>query len=269
MPTSRTRLDTFAAAVANRLPGKWTSEYIQHQSYADQFHNTDRLWDAGHVDYIISNLVVGHEALLHGPGGQTLYITDRPSHARQFVVAPLVPDVESRHQLGIDEPNGIAVTSDPVKAAAQITHRLLPRYWRAWWAVHLNVRRAETAAAHTPAVHGARPEAHDSPARIVTLLHAALDPHHGSLAPLAALFDTAADLVRSHADSGVGNAHALAEDLAEAAAGVRRIGEDVGIALARMDVLVEHPHIADPRTPMPSPSLPPPVSTSASRSPRP
>ncbi|MFD9224885.1 hypothetical protein ACFWDI_33920 [Streptomyces sp. NPDC060064] len=141
MPPSRTDLSAFAAGLAARLPGAWTSEYHRHAAYEDQFPTVERLWDAGHVDYIVTQYVLGHDAVLHGPGEQHLYIADRPLYRHQFVVAPLEPDgndVKPHHFVGVAEPNGIAVPSDPVRAAAQVARRVLPRYERARHTVRRN-----------------------------------------------------------------------------------------------------------------------------------
>ncbi|PIB11939.1 MULTISPECIES: hypothetical protein [Streptomyces] len=130
MPTPRTTfLSAFAAALADRLPGAWTSEYHRHPTYEDQFPTIERLWDAGHVHYIVSQYVLGHDAILHGPGGEQLYVTDRPLYRHQFVVAALEPEGFKPHQMSpVREPDGIAVPNDPVRAAAAVTRRLLPRY---------------------------------------------------------------------------------------------------------------------------------------------
>ncbi|MFG2294658.1 hypothetical protein [Streptomyces sp. NPDC048603] len=128
MPSARADLSLFASALAARLPGQWTSDYQQHLTFESQCATIDRLWDCGHVEYIVSQYVLGHEAILHGPDGQRLYVTDRPLRPGQFVVAPLCPDVEPHHFVGIEEPSGIVVPNDPVRAAAHIARRLLPRY---------------------------------------------------------------------------------------------------------------------------------------------
>ncbi|WP_332757644.1 hypothetical protein [Streptomyces sp. MT206] len=135
MPSARADLSLFASALAARLPGQWTSTYRQHPTYPDQFGTIDRLWDLGHVEYIVHQYVLGHEAVLHGPDGQHLYVNDRPLRPGQFVVAPLSPDAEPHHFVGVEEPNGIAVPNDPVRAAARIARRLLPRYELALHAV--------------------------------------------------------------------------------------------------------------------------------------
>ncbi|MFJ9789405.1 hypothetical protein [Streptomyces globosus] len=128
MPSARADLSLFTSALGARLPGQWTSDYQQHPTYPDQFGAIERLWDRGHVEYIVSQYVLGHEAVLHGPDDQHLYVTDRPLRPGQFVVAPLVPDVAPHHFVGVEEPNGIVVPDDPVRAAALIARRLLPRY---------------------------------------------------------------------------------------------------------------------------------------------
>ncbi|MEV7955279.1 hypothetical protein [Streptomyces sp. NPDC088141] len=134
MPTPRTDLSTFATGLAARLPGTWTSTYQRHAAYKDQFPTTNQLWDAGHVHYIVSTYVLTHDAVLHGPENQRLYVTDRPLYPHQFVVAPLEPDGDDLklHHFGdVEEPNGIAVPNDPARAAAHVTRRVLPRYEQA------------------------------------------------------------------------------------------------------------------------------------------
>ncbi|MFJ2175908.1 hypothetical protein ACIOHE_23825 [Streptomyces sp. NPDC087851] len=131
MPVPRTDLSAFAGALAARLPDHWTSTYHPHGQYKDQFATTRELWDTGHVAAVAHQYVLGHHAILHGPGGLQLYVADRPLHRDQFVVAALEPDGDSirpDHFAGTDEPNGIAVPGDPARAAAQVTRRLLPRY---------------------------------------------------------------------------------------------------------------------------------------------
>ncbi|MFD3589763.1 hypothetical protein [Streptomyces sp. NPDC058683] len=137
MPAPRpTSLSLFAAALAERLPGPWTSQYHRYRSFEDQFPTIERLWDVGHVDYIVSQYALGHDAVLHGPAGQQLYVTDRPRYRHQFVVAPLEPQGFRPHQISpVREPNGIAVPSNAVRAAAHVTRRLLPRYRAALAAV--------------------------------------------------------------------------------------------------------------------------------------
>ncbi|WP_244189012.1 hypothetical protein [Streptomyces yokosukanensis] len=63
----------------------------------------------------------------------------RPRYPRQYLVAPLQPEgVLPHHFRGVEEPNGIAVPDDPVRAAAQVARRALPRYAEALNAVRRN-----------------------------------------------------------------------------------------------------------------------------------
>ncbi|MFE1071177.1 hypothetical protein ACFW5W_08115 [Streptomyces sp. NPDC058783] len=141
MSATRTDLSAFATELAARLPGTWASEYHRHAAYENQFPTIERLWDTGHVDYIVSQYVLGHDAVLHGPHEQQLYVTDRPLYRHQFVVAPLEPvGFRPHHFRMVDEPNGIAVPNDPVRAAAAVTRRVLPRYRQALDAVRHNAR---------------------------------------------------------------------------------------------------------------------------------
>ncbi|WP_330434583.1 hypothetical protein OIC43_09450 [Streptomyces sp. NBC_00825] len=134
MPTPRTDLSAFATGLAARLPGPWTSTYQHHAAYKDQYRTNNQLWDSGHVDYVVSTYVLPHEAVLRGPEGERLYVTHRPRYSHQFVVAALQPTsdgLKPHHFYGVEEPHGIAVPSDPVRAAARVTLRLLPRYEQA------------------------------------------------------------------------------------------------------------------------------------------
>jgi hypothetical protein len=59
-------------------------------------------------------------------------VIERPLRPRQYLVAPLEPEGFAPHHFrGVHEPNGIAVPDDPIRAAAAITRRLLPRYRQA------------------------------------------------------------------------------------------------------------------------------------------
>ncbi|MFJ4918449.1 hypothetical protein [Streptomyces sp. NPDC088725] len=141
MPTPRTDLSTFASGLADRLPGTWTSTYHRHAAYRDQFPTAGQLWDVGHVQHVVGTYVLRHDAVLHGPKSQRLYICDRPQYPRQFVVAPLEPaddNIRPHHFGGVEEPNGIAVPNGPVRAAAHVIRRLLPRYEQALHEVRHN-----------------------------------------------------------------------------------------------------------------------------------
>ncbi|MCZ4103454.1 hypothetical protein [Streptomyces sp. H39-C1] len=138
MTPARTDLSDFTRALAARLPGSWSSDYERHARYEDQFPRTEQLWDNGHVAHIVSQYVLTHDAILHGPEGHRLFVADRPHHPDQFVVAPLEPveaGIKPHHFVGVEEPHGIAVPNDPARAAARIAQRVLPRYERALEAV--------------------------------------------------------------------------------------------------------------------------------------
>lgn len=150
-----TDLSAFAAALASRLPGTWTSHYHQHTANREQFALANQVWDLGHVHWAVSEFVLGHDAELNGPHGQRLYVIERPLRLGQFLVAPLQPRIEFHHFDGVDEPNGIALPGDPPRAAAAVTRRLLPRYQHALAAVRRNSapsRRGRTAPSRRSAV---------------------------------------------------------------------------------------------------------------------
>lgn len=150
MPHHRAELSSFAAALATRLPGTWTSEYRQHQ-----FPPEEEVWDTGLVYWAVSEFVLPRHALLDGPDGQRLCVIDRPLHRHQFLVAPLRDeDLKPHHFDGVGEPNGIKVASDPRRAAAAVTRRLLHHYRCAL----TNVRRKAQEQPEPPLLH-APPEA--------------------------------------------------------------------------------------------------------------
>ncbi|OII62144.1 hypothetical protein BJP40_03840 [Streptomyces sp. CC53] len=144
-----TALHSFSLALAARLPGVWTSQYHRHGSYGDQFPVAERLWDSGHVDWAVAEHVLGHHAVLTGPTGEELYIIERPRHRGQFLVAALEPaGFQPHHFRGVPEPNGIMVSADPVRAAAAVSRRLLPRYASAVEAVRAQARLRPDPPAH-------------------------------------------------------------------------------------------------------------------------
>ncbi|MEV5506572.1 hypothetical protein [Streptomyces orinoci] len=152
MNHDRTDMASFAQALASRLPGAWTSQYHQHMTYQDQFPVGDRVWDCGHVYWAVSEFVLGHHSLLTGPNGEQLYVIDRPLHRHHFLVAPVAPEdgLKDHHFHGVEEPNGIKVTGDPARAAAEVTRRLLPRYKNALAAVRRNAAEKPEPAHRSP-----------------------------------------------------------------------------------------------------------------------
>ena len=89
MTSPRGDLSAFTSGLVDHVPGTWTSEYQRHAQYADQFPCTEQLWDAGHVDYIVSQYVLTHDAVLHGRVDQRLYVADRPLFPVPALALPL------------------------------------------------------------------------------------------------------------------------------------------------------------------------------------
>ncbi|PJN35818.1 hypothetical protein CG747_36400 [Streptomyces sp. CB02959] len=130
MTAHRTDLASFADALAARLPGVWTSQYHHHTQHNEQFALGDQVWDCGHVQWAVAEFVLAHDSVLTGPDGEQLCVIDRPLHRDQFLVTPLAPEagLKPHHFDGVAEPGGIKVTGDPVRAAAAVIRRVLPRY---------------------------------------------------------------------------------------------------------------------------------------------
>ncbi|WP_338932715.1 hypothetical protein WEB32_30320 [Streptomyces netropsis] len=146
--SQRADLAAFATALAERLPGTWTSQHRPHATYPDQFSIAEDLRDMGHAQWAVSEFVLNHDAVLNGPDGMRLYVIDRPLNQHEFIVAALAPPgLESRLFHGVQEPNGITVGTDPVRAAATVARRLLPRYEEAL--AHVRHRAAQEQAAAT------------------------------------------------------------------------------------------------------------------------
>ncbi|MET9430013.1 hypothetical protein [Streptomyces sp. NPDC003036] len=137
MPTPRSLpaydnrdLESFAAVIADTLPGTWTVEYHQHRRYDDQFKHAEDVWDLNLVSGAIAEFVLGEDAHLIRHDGTRLYVTIRPLHEDEFLVAAIAPtrDVAAEAFEGVREPEGIAVPADPELAAHAIDADLLPRY---------------------------------------------------------------------------------------------------------------------------------------------
>ncbi|MEU6172719.1 hypothetical protein ABZ832_12385 [Streptantibioticus parmotrematis] len=122
-------LSTFSGALADRLDGTW--EVLRDSEFADSPNRamvTGTLWDDALVEGVLQDVVQREAALLVGPGDEALLILARPRHPDQVLVAALAPPgvdgvIRSDHV-----PRGIAVSSDPARAAAAVSQRLLPRY---------------------------------------------------------------------------------------------------------------------------------------------
>ncbi|GAU70742.1 hypothetical protein SSP35_22_00450 [Streptomyces sp. NBRC 110611] len=125
----RTDLSAFAGALAERLPGAWTCDYLAHPTYPAQFPRAEGVWDLAMVHGAICTYVLGHDAILSGPDDTRLYVIDRPRRSDQFLVAAFVPTgIEDKHLHKVETPHGVAVSNEPARAAHQISERLLPRY---------------------------------------------------------------------------------------------------------------------------------------------
>ncbi|AJC55060.1 hypothetical protein [Streptomyces sp. 769] len=129
MTDDQSPLASFARHLADRLPGTWSSSYHRHASPRDQADLGQRVWDIGTVLWAVTEISLEQDAVLTGPDEQQLFIVHRPHHPRQFLIAPLAPGGFADHHFEeAAEPNGIAVSDDPARAAAAVTRRLLPRY---------------------------------------------------------------------------------------------------------------------------------------------
>ncbi|MFI5795912.1 hypothetical protein [Streptomyces sp. NPDC051677] len=141
MPQPRTDLPTFATTLAQHLPGQWYRKYEGFPAPQDHRPVADRVWDCGTTHSALLDFPNAPVALLHGPDDEQLCVTERPRFPHQYLVAPLEPEgFKPHHFRYVDEPNGIAVPNDPVRAAAAVARRVLPRYHRAVDAVHHNAR---------------------------------------------------------------------------------------------------------------------------------
>ncbi|MFJ1795283.1 hypothetical protein [Kitasatospora griseola] len=93
----------------------------------------DRLWDLGVAHWALLDFVNDQVGQLSHPAGMDLVVLRRPLRSRQYLVAALVPVGHGlAHQVQDHAvPFGIAVADDPVRAAADVTRRLLPSYQQA------------------------------------------------------------------------------------------------------------------------------------------
>ncbi|MEU3616861.1 hypothetical protein ABZ725_31845 [Streptomyces sp. NPDC006872] len=99
------------------------------------------MWDCGTPNSALQDFPNAPIALLDGPEEEQLCIIERPRYPRRYLVAPLEPEgFKPHHFRRVDEPNGIAVPDDPVRAAAAVARRVLPRYRQALETVRDNAR---------------------------------------------------------------------------------------------------------------------------------
>jgi hypothetical protein len=153
MPRTDTRdLESFAAALAEHLPGTWTSQYHWHTAYAEQFPIAADLWDMNLVSAAVTDVVLGHDAVLTSDDGSRLYVIDRPGSRRHYLVGVLsTPDIKPEAFRGVREPDGIAVPHDPAQAAHAVAADLLPRYEHALAQVRHNDTHPAPPAPDVPA----------------------------------------------------------------------------------------------------------------------
>ncbi|WP_143094778.1 hypothetical protein [Streptacidiphilus jiangxiensis] len=156
------QLDVLGTAVAQRLPGTWTSTHLDLNDQATRTDLVDRLWDQGIAHWALNDFVQPDGGcLILGPKEQRLLLLRRPLAQRRrapYVVSGLVPGWAVELAQGRDPANAISIPADPVRAAALIARRLLSRYedalhaWTeqdtldAWWqSLALHAQRSGTA----------------------------------------------------------------------------------------------------------------------------
>lgn len=132
-------LESFAAALADELPGNWRSAYHRHEQYPGQFPIAEDVWDMNLVSAAIAECALEHAAVLTRDDGTRLYLIARPRHHDEFLVGAMAPPgLDPEAFRGVREPDGIAVPDDPFRAAEDIAADLLPRYTKAVAQVHHN-----------------------------------------------------------------------------------------------------------------------------------
>ncbi|ALO96689.1 hypothetical protein SHL15_5625 [Streptomyces hygroscopicus subsp. limoneus] len=148
MPDPTPDLASFAIALADELPGNWTSEHQTHTQYPDQFARAEQVWDMNLVAHAIAEHVLDQDAVLTRDDGTRLYVIARPRHGEEFLVGAMAPaGIRPEAFRTVREPDGIAVPDDPARAAEDITTDLLPRYDKALAQVHDNAARMSAASA--------------------------------------------------------------------------------------------------------------------------
>jgi hypothetical protein len=130
LPDDDRDLESFATLLAENLPGNWAVEYHPHQGDEDQFRHAEDVWDLNLVSGAIAEFVLREDAHLIRQDGTRLYVTIRPLHDDEFLVAAVAPtgSIAAEAFEGVREPDGIAVLGDPERASYAVTADLLPRY---------------------------------------------------------------------------------------------------------------------------------------------
>ncbi|AZK97035.1 MULTISPECIES: hypothetical protein [Streptomyces] len=134
-------VEGFATVLAGELPGHWTVDHREHANRAEQMNRAGAVWDMDTVADAIARHPLGHDAILARDDGTRLYVTGRPSHEDDFLVAAIAPPLPPAAFEGVREPDGVVVPADPFAAADAVATGLLPRYEAALAQVQDNAAR--------------------------------------------------------------------------------------------------------------------------------
>ncbi|MFJ9900717.1 hypothetical protein ACIQPR_46075 [Streptomyces sp. NPDC091280] len=116
----------FTHALAERLPG-WRPSSLSVPISTDPAG--DRIWDRGPLPYAAFTTDGVERSVLTHHWGLQLYVMPRPHHPDEYLVLPMLPaNTSHQHVTGLKAPRGIAVPSDPARAAARLHRRLLTEY---------------------------------------------------------------------------------------------------------------------------------------------
>ncbi|MBC2901144.1 hypothetical protein [Streptomyces cupreus] len=117
----------FAASLAEHLPGRWQAG--EPTSLVAQEAGSHRIWHSGPLAYAAFDAADVQRCVLTSLYGLQLYVLPRPHRAEQFLVLPLLPaGCQQEHVKDLPGPPGIAVSADPVRAAAAVRRRMLLEY---------------------------------------------------------------------------------------------------------------------------------------------
>ncbi|MDX2826585.1 hypothetical protein PV416_37330 [Streptomyces ipomoeae] len=120
-------LTGFAAALGEHLPGRWQPGPASH--IAAQEAGSHRIWHSGPLAYAAFDAADVQRCVLTSPYGLQLYVLPRPHRAGQLLVLPMLPaGCQQEHMKGLPHPHGIAVPTNPVRAAAAVRRRMLLEY---------------------------------------------------------------------------------------------------------------------------------------------
>ncbi|WP_441247375.1 hypothetical protein [Kitasatospora sp. McL0602] len=131
VPTvQRADLLEFSRTLTAHLPG-WTGR--THDITLGEHHAElhQEVWDLGIMDDAFEQFVLHEAAVLTGPNGARAVVVHRPDHRDRFLVGALQPTGIPVQLLGPPAPMAISVSRDPVRAAAEVRQRFLPRFEQA------------------------------------------------------------------------------------------------------------------------------------------